>query len=200
MLREGWPVFLFEGVGSATGGACGSASPLPGHRQQHFRIPASHRSTTQSSLPICPQSWGQCCLVCRSPEVCFYSSKSVKGLFSPCLGLLNSQPWPRPTRERWDLSQRACSPFSGCFELLFALVSWQDPGKMQHLFSLVGALFQRIALAVFPPTYATNQPLRIHHFFQDKQEESMEEIRIGLFFLTTFIAEVWEKKGSSSET
>lgn len=111
-----------------------------------------------------------------------------------------SQPWPRPTRERWDLTQQACSPFSGYFELLFALVSWQDPGKMQLLFSLVGALFQRIALAVFPPTYAMNQPLRIHHLFQDKQEESMEQIRIGLFFLTTFIAEVWEKKGSSSET
>lgn len=97
-------------------------------------------------------------------------------------------------------SQLAHSPFSSYFELLFASVSWQDPGKMQLCFSLLRALFQRIALAIFTPAYAMNQPLHIHRHFQDKEEESMEQIRIGLFFLTTFIAEIWGKRGSSSET
>lgn len=56
--------------------------------------------------------------------------------------------------------------------------------------SLVRALFERIALAVFPPTYVMNQLMHIHHHFQDKEEESTEQIRIRFCFLTIFLAEV----------
>lgn len=96
--------------------------------------------------------------------------------------------------------QPACSSFSGYPELLFALISSQDPGKVQLHFFFFRALFKVIAVAVFPSTCAMNQPVHIHHNFQDTQEETMEQIRISLCFLTTFIAEVWEKRGSSSET
>lgn len=45
-----------------------------------------------------------------------------------------------------------------------------------------------------------NQAVHIHHHFQDTGELVMEQIRIALCFLTTFIAGVWEKRGNSSET
>lgn len=96
--------------------------------------------------------------------------------------------------------QPACSSFSGYLELLFALTSMQDAGKVQLYFLFFRALFKIIALVVFPSAYAMNQPMYIHHNFQDTREEIMEQIRISLCFLTTFIAEVWEKRGSSSET
>lgn len=47
--------------------------------------------------------------------------------------------------------------------------------------------------------YVMKQLGHIHHRFQDKEQESTEQIRIGLCFLITFLAEVWERRGSSFE-
>lgn len=41
--------------------------------------------------------------------------------------------------------------------------------------------------------------LRDTSISQDKEEESTEQIRIRLCFLTIFLAEVWEKRGSRHE-
>lgn len=73
MLREGWPVFLFEGVGSATGVACGSASPLPGHRQQHFRIPASPR---HRAVYVCAHSPGVNAVLSAEVQRCAFTAAS----------------------------------------------------------------------------------------------------------------------------
>lgn len=47
--------------------------------------------------------------------------------------------------------------------------------------------------------YVMNQLGHIHHRFQDKEQESTEQIRIGLRFLISFLAEVWARRGSSCE-